>query len=286
LPEIAVIARVGAHKPFLGRGIKEVRVEEVSTPFGKSNPFHIFEIEDLRFALLSRHGEEGFEVSAPYFNARANIWGLKERGVEKIISWSAPGSLVEEIGPGDIIVPDDLIDETKGRPRSFFEGKGLGVIRQNPVFCPGLREVFLDYFRGGSLKFHEKGTYVTTEGPRLETPAEIRKCRNFGGQLVGMNLSPELFLAKELEICYGAICYCANYAEGIKEAPFRAGILFEGLLEGDDKKKVERTESEFPRIILDLLEKVEVLTRDCPCKDLMKRYKLRGDIGEDWRKWI
>lgn len=286
MPKIAVIARVGAHKPFLENGIKEIGKEEIVTPFGKSNPIHIFETENLCFALLSRHGEEGYDISAPYFNARANIWGLKELGVEKIISWSAPGSLTEKISPGDLIVPDDLLDETKGRPRSFFEGKGLGIIRQNPVFCPELGKIFTDYFKNRHLPFHEKGTYVVTEGPRLETPAEIRKYQSFGGHLVGMNLSPELFLAKELEMCYGAVCYCTNYAEGMRDVPFKPGVLFEGLLEGDDKKKVNRIEGKFCQIILNLLKKVENSSRNCPCKDSMKRYKVRGDIQADWQTWI
>jgi len=286
LPEIAIIARVGAHLPFLERGIKEVEVKTIATPFGMSNPLHVFETGGLGFALLSRHGERHYDVSASYFNARANIWGLKELGVGKIISWSAPGSLTEKIGPGDIIIPDDLLDETRSRPGSFFEGKGLGIIRQNPVFCPELREIFINYFHGKSFICHEAATYVTTEGPRLETPAEIRKFQNFGGHLVGMNLSPELFLAKELEICYGAICYCTNYAEGMKNAPFQSGILFEGLLNEEEKEKVGRIEDEFPRIMLDLLGKAAVFTRKCPCKDSMKRYKQRGDIGEDWKKWI
>lgn len=286
MPEIAIIARVGAHLPFLEMGLKETEKKISLTPFGKSNPFHVFKTEGVEFVLLSRHGERHYDVSAPYFNARANIWGLKELGVKKIISWSAPGSLTGEIHPGDIIIPDDLLDETKSRPRSFFEGKGLGVIRQNPVFCPEMRNICKDYFLHQSYIFHESATYVTTEGPRLETPAEIKKYQNFGGHLVGMNLSPELFLAKELEICYGAVCYCTNYAEGVKNSPFQPGILFEGLLQEEDIEKVKRVEDEFSQIMLDILGKVANFKRECPCKDAMKRYKQRGDIGEDWKQWI
>jgi 5'-methylthioadenosine phosphorylase len=124
------------------------------------------------------------------------------------------------------------------------------------------------------------------EGPRLETRAEIRKYRMLGGDLIGMNLSPEAFLAKELEMCYGALCYPVNFAEGVKERPYRQGVLFEGLALPEEMERVRKVEEAFPDLILSLLGPVSAFRRDCPCPAAMERYKIRGDIGEDFRTWI
>jgi 5'-methylthioadenosine phosphorylase len=284
--EIAIIARVGAHKAFLEKGCGEIETRKLNTPFGPANPVHILTNNGCDFAVLSRHGEEGYEVSAPFVNDRANIWALKELGVGKIISWSAPGALNEHFQPGDLVVADDLLDETKDGPYTFFEGKGLGFIRQNPVFCEELRKVFIEGLRSEYLRCHDYGVYVCVQGPRLETRAEIRKFKLFGGDLIGMNLVPEVFLARELEICYGALCYVVNYAEGVKEVPFKPGLLFEGLLSDEDKPKVEGIERAFPEIVLNLITSVEKTPRNCDCKDSMLRYKLRGDISGPWQSWI
>ena len=109
-----------------------------------------------------------------------------------------------------------------------------------------LRDLELDFVRGG--------TYVCTEGPRLETPAEIRKFALCGADLVGMTLVPEVFLAKELEMCYAALCYVTNYAEGIKKAEFQPGMLFEGLADEKDAQVVEETLSSFPKIVEGMAE--------------------------------
>ena len=284
--KLAIIARVGAHAIFQKEGLRETDCFRKKTPFGLSVPIHIFDYRGMTFALMSRHGEQGYSVSAPYVNDKANIWALKEEGVEKIISWTAPGAINAGFHPGDLVIPHDILDETKFGPYTFFEGKGWGFIRQNPVFCPELRHVYKDNLAGSPFTCHSEGVYVATTGPRLETPTEIKKFALFGGDLVGMTLVPEVFLARELEICYGSICYVVNFAEGVKNAPMKPGILFEGLLEEADKPKVDAVEAAFPKIICNLLEAVYATPRSCPCKDLMLRYKIRGDINEDWHSWI
>ena len=98
-PEIAVIARVGAHKAFEAAGLKPEKTEVLSTPYGDSRPVHFFRHEGLEFAVLSRHGEAGYELSAPFINPRANLYALKSLGVAKILAWVAPGSLRQETGP-------------------------------------------------------------------------------------------------------------------------------------------------------------------------------------------
>lgn len=286
MPELAIIARVGAHNPLIASGALEEKVLILETPFGRSAPLHFLRYQDIPFVVLSRHGEEGYSLSAPFVNDQANIWALKEAGVSRILSWSAPGSLNPSIAPGDLVLVDDLIDETRSGPGTFFEGRGIGVIRQNPVFCPDLKKKMADSLGKTPFRLHHRGTYISVEGPRMETPAEIRKFRLFGGDLIGMNLAPETFLAKELEICYGALCYPVNFAEGMLDRPYQPGVLFEGLSSPEEMALVKRIEDAFPKLILSILSKVHEDPGDCFCRKSMQRYKERGDIGEDFRTWI
>ena len=136
------------------------------------------------------------------------------------------------------------------------------------------------------IYFSDKGTYVCTQGPRLETPAEIKKYKSYGGDLVGMTLVPEVFLAKELELCYASICYVTNYAEGIVDRPFKAGELFEGLSDNTERKTVEDNVSKFPTIITNIAKNIKQQKIICQCQSSMERYKKRGDIGTDWHDWI
>ena len=285
-PRVAVMARVGAHRPFLDRGAREAEIKIWDTPFGPSVPLHTLEFEGSPFIVLSRHGEDRYATAAPFVNDRANIWALKDSGIERILSWSAPGSLNPALQPGTLVVVDDLLDETRSGPRTFFEGQGIGVIRQDSVFCPEIRELLVKKLAGGPFPLHFRGVYVSVDGPRLETKAEIRKYRMCGGDLIGMNLAPEAFLAKELEMCYGALCYPVNLAEGIGDRPYVRGVLFEGLARPEEMERVKELEAAFPDLILPLLGPVAELRRDCPCPVAMERYKIRGDIGADFRTWI
>ncbi len=107
LPKLAIIARVGAHEDFLHQGLRVKHSESYDTPFGCSNPVHLFVQGDIPFAVLSRHGEAGYQVSAPYVNDRANLYALKALGVEKILAWCAPGAINEAMAPGDLVIPHD-----------------------------------------------------------------------------------------------------------------------------------------------------------------------------------
>ncbi len=139
-----------------------------------------------------------------------------------------------------------------------------------------------------SLKFNYEGhgTYVCTQGPRLETPAEIRKYSSFGADLVGMTLVPEVFLAKELEMCYASVCYVTNYAEGIVYSEYRPGELFEGLSTGKDRKAVAESVNNFPIIMETLANVIKKYDMKCKCQLSMERYRKEGVIGDDWHEWI
>ena len=286
MPDLAVIARVGAHKPLVASGAREEKVLILETPFGQSAHLHFLHYQDIPFVILSRHGEEGYDLSAPFVNDRANIWALKESGVSRILSWSAPGSLNPAMAPGHLVLVDDLIDETRSGPGTFFEGKGIGVIRQNPVFCPDLKKITAETLGKSPFPYHAGGIYVSVEGPRMETPAEIRKFRLFGGDLIGMNLAPETFLARELEMCYSALCYPVNFAEGMLDRPYQPGVLFEGLASPEEIASVKKVEEAFPELILQVLSKAHESPGTCFCRQSMQRYKERGDIGPDFRTWI
>lgn len=282
---LAIIGGSGAYdfpKKVFGR-LK--RSKTISTPFG-SVPLHIFENEGFTYCFLSRHGEKGFSLTAPFVNYRANIWALKELGAERIISWTGPGAINERFHPGDYVIPDDIIDFTKNRPNTFYDNRGLGFIRQNPVFCPEIREALEKPTGLSDIKTHKGGVYLCTEGPRLETPAEINFFKKIGSDMVGMTLVPEVFLARELEICYGSLCYISNYAEGIKPLNYEKGVLFEGTLPAHMKESVSSAMNEIPSVIINTIKELSVYKRDCPCKDSMLRYKVRGDIDVDWRNWI
>jgi 5'-methylthioadenosine phosphorylase len=285
-PKIAVIARVGAHRAFEAPGLRILKTASVNTPYGESRPIHFFSHEGLEFGVLSRHGESGYEVSAPFVNSRANIYALKELGIEKILAWVAPGSLQEDMRPGDLVVPHDLLDEGQGGPHTFFAGVAWGFIRHNPLFCPELKAAVLQGLVGIPFTVHGQGVYAATTGPRLETAAEIRKLRLLGGDLVGQTLAPEVFLARELELCYAALTCVVNYAEGIKERPYQAGVLFEGLATSEEMARVAAVEAAFPRLLLKILPLVAATPRHCPCPRLMERYRRRGDVDEDWRTWV
>ena len=263
----------------------------LDTPFGRACPIEFFHPEsaDFSLAFISRHGQSDYRVSARDVNYRANIWALKSIGTARIVSWSGPGAIEPRFKPGSFILFDDLIDLTRGGENTFYGGTGLGFIRQNPVFCPQLRSILHQSLDALGEHHHQGGVYAVTQGPRLETAAEVRMIEQLGGNLVGMTLAPEAFLARELEICYHPCCYVANWAEGIKDLPSRVGVLFDGMLTDDERAQVDRAVSRFPALILEAAVRLNGLAQEvppCPCALSMERYRRSGRIDSDWRTWI
>jgi 5'-methylthioadenosine phosphorylase len=284
---LAVIGGSGAYHLLTQNCLgEETECQALDTPFGLSAPIHRFQVGDLAFLFLSRHGETDYSITAPFVNYRANIYALKECGVERIVSWSGPGIINAAFKPGDFVVPHDIIDETRNRGSTFFKNSGVGFIRQSHPFCPEVREVLHDAVHHSGIPHHEQGVYVCTEGPRLESPAEIKKFRIIGADLVGMTLAPETFLARELEMCYAPVCYLTNYAEGVTDREFKTGQLFEGMQTDQEKSAVEQSVLQFPAILGASLIQLTDRERACHCKDALQRYRDKGMIGEDWRTWI
>lgn len=285
--KLAVIGGSGAYNLLQANALgEEIDCNTISTPFGESAPIHRFCIDGKNILFLSRHGETDYSLTASFVNYRANIYALKKCGVETIVSWSGPGIINRAFRPGEFILPHDLIDETRNRESTFFKNRGYGFIRQSDPFCPEIRETLHQNFHDMSIPHHDQAVYICTEGPRLETPAEIKKFRLIGADLVGMTLIPETFLARELEICYAPICYLTNFAEGTVKRSFQEGQLFEGMLADSEKESVDNAVQLFPEILKQALNNLMTLPRDCNCKTAMLRYKNKNMIEDDWTTWI
>ncbi len=209
--DFAVIGGTGVdHPELLGR----LRRERVDTPYGMVT-LTVGEISSAQVAFVARHGEE-HSVPPHLVNYRANIWALKELGVKKVMATAAVGSLERKFVPGQFVLVDQFLDFTKGRPATFFTGEqGVLHVDMTDPYCRDLRQVIVEKAAEAGLEVKNGGTYVCTEGPRFETPAEIRMFRTLGGELVGMTSVPEVVLAKECGMCYAAIAMVTNYAAGI-----------------------------------------------------------------------
>jgi 5'-methylthioadenosine phosphorylase len=184
---------------------------QVQTPFGDpSGPYVIATLRGQRVAFLARHGA-GHRLSPSELNYRANIFGFKALGVERIISASAVGSLKEECPPLDIVFPSQFIDRTFARVSTFF-GRGLvaHVGFAHPV-CDDLREVVAQSADRAGARVHRGGTYVCMEGPQFSTLAESNLYRSWGADVIGMTNLTEAKLAREAEICYATMALVTDY---------------------------------------------------------------------------
>ncbi len=207
----AKIAIIGGSGLYQMQGLEAVREVELNTPFGKpSDAIIIGEIAGTAVAFLPRHGRGHVHrpTEVPY---RANIYALKQLGVERIISVSACGSLREHMKPGDIVVPDQLFDFTKQRTQSFFESGLVAHISSAEPFCTDLSAMLIETMRELGTSLHEGGTFITIEGPRFSTKAESRVFRSWGMDIIGMTASPEVFLAREAGICYTTMAHVTDY---------------------------------------------------------------------------
>lgn len=206
--KIAVIGGTGLESLF--RGIEAINV---GTPYGFSYTIQIGEVNGKKIAFLPRHGER-HEFPPHKVNYRANIYALYKIGVERIIATNAVGAINLSFKPGDLVIPHDLIDFTKHRQQTFYDYAPVKHVDFSEPYCPEIRRVLIETTRNFS-NVHEKAVYVCTEGPRFETPAEIRMFRILGCDVVGMTGMPETALARELGMCYATLCFVSNMAAGI-----------------------------------------------------------------------
>jgi len=183
----------------------------LQTPYGESPPITLLQPDpgQKSVAFCSRHGKDALQRSAAFLNHRATIWAAKMLGVKTMFSWNGVGAIHQRLEVGDLLIPNDLIDFTRTRVTTF----GHPDLRpaSGPAFHPAARAAIQSAIRNPQS---ENVVYVCTEGPRLETAAEIELYRRSGAHVVGMTLSPEVFLAQEAGIRYASLCYVTNYATG------------------------------------------------------------------------
>jgi len=232
---------------------------EIDTPFGSpSSPIMTGLVNGHRLAFLARHGI-GHTISPSEVNYRANIWAFKTLGVKRLISVSACGSLREDYKPGEIVIPDQVYDNTHKRARTFFENGLVVHVSTADPFCAELNHSLAQALEEEGATYHEGGAYITIEGPRFSTRAESNTFRLWGMSLVGMTCSPEVFLAREAEICYATMAHVTDYdCWHISEEPVTVEMVVKTLM-----KNTATAQNTLVRLA-DILSKTE--DADCACQ--------------------
>ncbi len=207
-PTLAIIGGSGLYSM---PGMKDVSEHDLSTPFGKpSAPIIIGTLDGIEIAFLARHGI-GHSISPTEVNYCANIYALKSLGVERVVSISACGSLRDDYAPGDLVIPDQVFDLTRSRRRTFFSEGLVAHIGVADPFCPDLSTQVFEAVQATGATVHRGGSFLTVEGPRFSTKAESNVYRSWGMSLIGMTTSPEVFLAREAELCYTVMAHVTDY---------------------------------------------------------------------------
>jgi 5'-methylthioadenosine phosphorylase len=206
--EIGVIGGTGFYEMD---GLTDVTRAHVDTPFGPpSSAITIGTLHDRRVAFISRH-DEGHRILPSELPALANIHALKSIGVQQVLTVSAVGSLREEMAPRHAVVPDQLIDRTRGRRSSFFGQGAVAHIGFADPFDETLSEALAAGVEASGVTTHRGGTLVVMEGPAFSTRAESQLYRSWDASIIGMTALPEAKLAREAELCYASLCFVTDY---------------------------------------------------------------------------
>jgi 5'-methylthioadenosine phosphorylase len=280
------IGIVGGTGLYRIEGLKDIKEIKIRTPFGKpSDRFILGKLEDREIVFLARHGF-GHRITPSKINYRANIYGFKVLGVERIISVSACGSLKEELRPLDFVIPLQFFDRTnQARKMTFFE-KGITahVSFSDPV-CLELANIVNETVKSMDLRVHFGGTYINMEGPQFSTRAESETYRKWGMDIIGMTNMAEAKLAREAEICYCTLAAVTDYdCWYTPSEPVTAEMVI-----GNLSKNIENAK----KILREVIPKIPQ-DRNCSCKDALKdaivtpkkfipfftRRKLRAIIGK------
>ena len=206
--EIAIIGGSGLYEID---GFSQTAVIDRDTPYGKpSDVITVGELQGASVAFLPRHGR-GHRISPTELPSRANIYALKTLGVQRIVSVSAVGSLQASLEPQHMVVPDQLIDRTRRRDSTFFEGGAVAHISFADPFCSRVSAVIAAGGATQGVATHRGATMVVMEGPAFSTKAESEMYRAWGADIIGMTALPEAKLAREAEMCYGTMAWVTDY---------------------------------------------------------------------------
>lgn len=237
--------------------LDNAEVIEKETPFGApSSPVTVGTIGKQEVAFIARHGvhHEYPPHRIPY---RANMYTFRELGVNRIIAPSAVGSLKKEIAPGDLVVPDQFVNFSQ-REDTFFNEVPVTHISAADPYCPELREIIINMAKSLGLPVHTHGTVVVVNGPRFATRAESAFYQSLG-DIINMTQYPEVVLAREMEMCYSAICLVTDYDVGVKDSQLKP-------VSAEEVKHVfEENSEKLKRLIFDCIPNVP-LERSCDCR--------------------
>ena len=255
--------------------LDNVKEEKVKTPYGEpSAPIMVGEYQGKKVAFLPRHGV-GHTLPPHKINYRANLWALKQLGVDQVIGPCAVGSLQPDIKPGDFVILDQFVDRTQNRYDTFHEGPGacppqcasfgrVAHISAAETYCDKLAKVAISACAKLGIPVHEKGTVVVIQGPRFSTKAESRWFSSMGWDVINMTQYPEAILARELDMCYLGIALVTDYDAGLEGNPEIKPV---------DASQVARVFKENNEKLMKLLfEMISALPecRDCKCEEAMK----------------
>lgn len=224
-----MLAVIGGSGLTQFEGLAHVRRKTVHTPYGDSSAaLHFGRIGNEEIVFLARHGD-GHGIAPHEVNYRANIWALKAAGAKEVVAIATVGGIHKDMGPGSLVVPDQIIDYTWGRPSTFSQGPGVPVrhIDFTEPYSALLRARILDAALACGESVAPRGVYAATQGPRLETAAEIDRLARDGADLVGMTGMPETALAREAGLEYAAIAVVVNHAAGRGDST--RAIVFEHM---------------------------------------------------------
>jgi 5'-methylthioadenosine phosphorylase len=206
-----MVGVIGGSGLYEMEGLEDVQTISLTTPFGDpSDSFVVGRLEGVKIAFLPRHGK-GHRISPSSLNFRANIYAMKLLGVQWIIGVSAVGSMKESIHPGDMVIPNQFIDQTKGRPNTFFSDGIVGHVSFADPVCPVLSQILFQAGKEVGTNVQKDGTYLCIEGPQFSTRAESKLYRTWGVDIIGMTNIPEAKLVREAEICYATIAFATDY---------------------------------------------------------------------------
>lgn len=256
------IGIIGGSGLYNIEGIKGLKETALLTPFGKpSGKFLLGDLEGREVVFLPRHGL-GHCIPPSRINYRANIYGMKKLGVERIISVSACGSLREDYKPMDFVVVDQFVDRTNSaRNMSFFDQGIVAHIGLAHPVCRGLGDSLIRAGKSLNLPIHEKGTYLNMEGPAFSTIAESNLYRGWGMDIIGMTNFAEAKLAREAEICYSTLAAVTDYDCW---HPFHKSVTIEMII-SNLNKNIENSKKLLLKAVRDIPEE-----RDCPCREALK----------------
>jgi len=249
---LAIIGGTGYYHPRL---LEDSREMTLDTKYGRAKMI-IGTYGDKTVAFMPRHGDR-HQLPPHRVNYRANIAALKELGIQRILSTTAVGSIKESITQGTLVIVDQFIDLTRNRQHTFYDGDDGPVYHTDftEPYCPQLRNHLSNVLGGKGIPFVNGGTYICTEGPRYETPAEIQAFSSWGADVVGMTSVPEVTLAREAGLCYATLSMVTNLAAGISPHPLTHREVIDVV-----KEKINLIRELFLEVLAVLPQ-----TRSCSC---------------------